>query len=198
MAADWVAIKTEYITTSTSYRKLAEKYGVSRVQIGNVGRDEGWVALRKQHLAETLTKTLAADIGKKADRLTRIQTLTDRLLDKIEQAITELDIQLCKRTEKDRDIEYNNPERPDKPTREVIHEEEQVLEVSTIIDRMGLKQIASALRDIKEVQMLRDDLDRREQEARIANLQRQAGKDDDNRLSELEVVFAAGPEDWNE
>ena len=26
--ADWQAIKTEYITTDTSYRKLAQKYGV--------------------------------------------------------------------------------------------------------------------------------------------------------------------------
>ena len=47
--ADWQAIKTEYITTQTSYRKLAQKYGVSRVQIGNVGRDEKWVELRRQH-----------------------------------------------------------------------------------------------------------------------------------------------------
>ena len=37
--ADWQAIKTEYITTDTSYRKLAEKYGVSRVQIGTVGKE---------------------------------------------------------------------------------------------------------------------------------------------------------------
>ena len=27
--ADWQAIKTEYITTDTSYRKLAQKHGVS-------------------------------------------------------------------------------------------------------------------------------------------------------------------------
>ena len=37
--ADWQAIKTEYITTDTSYRKLAQKYGISHVQIGNVGTE---------------------------------------------------------------------------------------------------------------------------------------------------------------
>ena len=58
--ADWQAIKTEYITTQTSYRKLAQKYGVSRVQIGNVGRDEKWVELRRQHLDNTVAKTVAA------------------------------------------------------------------------------------------------------------------------------------------
>ena len=56
--ADWLSIKTEYITTDTSYRKLAEKHGLSRVQVGNVGKQEGWVNLRRQYLEETLTKTL--------------------------------------------------------------------------------------------------------------------------------------------
>ena len=30
---DWLKIKTEYITTDISYRKLAEKYGVSNTVI---------------------------------------------------------------------------------------------------------------------------------------------------------------------
>jgi len=156
MAIDWLAIKTEYITTATSYRELAEKYGVSRVQIGNVGKEEGWVALRRQHLAEVMTEMLDASTEKKVSRLARVQNATDRLLDKIEQAITELDLYLCKRVEKTKVIEYQNKERPDKPTKETIHEEATVAEVSSLIDRAGLKQIASALRDIKEIQMLKE------------------------------------------
>ena len=68
--ADWQAIKTEYITSTsgTSYRKLAKKYGVSYVQIGNVGKEENWVELRRQHLDSVLTKSLAADTKKKVDR----------------------------------------------------------------------------------------------------------------------------------
>ena len=60
-----------------------------------------------------------------------------------------------------------------------------------IVDRAGLKQIASALRDIKEVQMLKTELDKREQEARIANLQKQASKDDDSR-QEIVVRIEGG------
>ena len=66
--ADWQSIKTEYITTDTSYRKLAQKYGVSYVQIGNVGREENWVELRKQHLDKTLTKSMNAIGTKQAER----------------------------------------------------------------------------------------------------------------------------------
>ena len=166
--ADWQAIKTEYITTDTSYRKLAQKYGVHYKVISNRGKDERWVELRSQHRDKILTKTLDKISTKTADKMARIDDLADQLLDKLQQAITELDMQLYKHTDKTKTIEYNNDRRPDKPTKETIHEEERLLETKSIVDRQGLKQIASALKDIKEVKMLRSDLDRQEQEARIA------------------------------
>ena len=82
--ADWQAIKTEYITTDTSYRKLAEKYGVSRVQIGNVGKEENWVELRRQHLDRTVTKTVAAVENAQANRAKKMLAVADKLLQKIE------------------------------------------------------------------------------------------------------------------
>ena len=85
--ADWQAIKTEYITTDTSYRKLAEKYGVSRVQIGNVGKEENWVELRRQHLDRTVTKTVAAVESAQVNRAKKMQTVADKLLNKIEAMV---------------------------------------------------------------------------------------------------------------
>ena len=195
--ADWQAIKTEYITTDTSYRKLAQKYGIHYKVISERGKDEKWVELRSQHKDRTLTKTLNKISNKQSDKMSRIDDLADQLLEKLERAITELDLQLCTHTDKTKTIEYNNDRRPDKPTKEVVHEEEKVLEMRSIVDRQGLKQIASALKDIKEVKMLRSELDRQEQEARIANLRRQVDKDEED-SSMIEVVFAAGPEEWNE
>ena len=196
--ADWQAIKTEYITTDTSYRKLAQKYGIHYKVISERGKDEKWVELRSQHRDKTITKALGKISNKQADKMARIDDLADKLLEKLEQAITELDLQLAKHTDKTKVIEYNNDLRPDKPTKETIHEEEKLLEVKSIVDRNGLKQIASALKDIKEVKMLRSELDKQEQEARIANLRKQAEKDDDDTADVIEVVFAAGPEEWNE
>ena len=196
--ADWQAIKTEYITTDTSYRKLAQKYGIHYKVISERGKDEKWVELRSQHRDKTLTKTLGKISNKQADKMARIDDLADRLLEKLEQAITELDLQLYKHTDKTKTIEYDNDRRPDKPTKEVVHEEEKLLEVKSIVDRQGLKQIASALKDIKEVKMLRSELDKQEQEARIANLRKQTEKDDNDVADVIEVVFAAGPEEWNE
>lgn len=85
--ADWKAIKTEYITTDTSYRKLAEKYGVSRIQIGNVGKKEGWVELRRQHLAKTLARTIDAISDKQVDRAANLISVADILLEKVKVLI---------------------------------------------------------------------------------------------------------------
>ena len=194
--ADWQAIKTEYITTQTSYRKLAQKYGVSYQAICHRSKEEGWIDQREQHTNKTVSKAIDKISSKKADKMARIDDLADKLLEKLEQAITELDLQLYKHTDKTKVIEYNNDLRPDKPTKETIHEEEKLLEAKSIVDRQGLKQIASALKDIKEVKMLRSELDKQEQEARIANLRKQADKDED-KTEEIEVVFVGGEEVWH-
>lgn len=155
--ADWQAIKTEYITTDTSYRKLAEKYGVSRVQIGNVGKEENWVELRRQHLDRTVTKTVAAVENAQVNRAKKIQNVADKILNKIEAMV----------------------DRPEPLTEKAI------------------RSLTAAVKDLKEIQGVKSDLDEKEQKARIANLEKQANKDDDT-AHVIEVVFAAGPEEWNE
>lgn len=147
---DWQAIKTEYITTNTSYRKLAEKYGVSRVQIGNVGRDEKWVELRRQHLDNTVSKTVAAVEEAQANRAKKVQTVADKLLKKIE----------------------------------------------AMADRPGMlpkdvRSLVAAVKDLKEIQGVKSELDEKEQRARIANLEKQADKDS-NQAPEAVTVIMGG------
>ena len=195
---DWKKIKTDYITDEDlSYTKLSGKYGVSRSTIANRAGKEKWPEQKEQYQNKVVTKTLEKMSEKQANRLTRIQGITDRLLDKLETAVEELNMQFVKRTTKTKEIEYNYDIVPGKPTKETINETEELEEVASLIDRKGLQAIASALRDIKEVQMLKSDLDQQEQEARIRNLRRQADADED-KTSGIEIVFAAGPEEWNE
>ena len=174
MANRWQKIKAEYLAGGTSYRKLAEKYDVSFNTLKTHAVEEQWYKLRQQKEEKATTKTLEILSTKSADKMTRVLDLTDKLLNKLERAIEELDIQLYKDVVKTKVIEYNHDLRPDKPTKETIHEEEKVIEVKSIVDRSGLKAIASSLRDIKEIQMLKTELDRQEQEARIAKLQKEA------------------------
>ena len=197
--ADWNKIKAEYIAGGTSYRKLAEKYGVSRSKLQAKATNENWVNLKSQTQAKVESKIVDSISDKESEKainkLSRVADLTDKLLDKLEQAINELDIQLYKDVERTKEIEYNNELRPDKPTKEIIHETEKVIEVKTIVDRSGLKAIASSLRDIKEIQMIKSDLDRREQEARIKALESRGGlrdtEDEETGVVALPAVMEA-------
>lgn len=91
MAADWVAARTEYITTNISYRELAKKYGLSVRQISQVGKDEGWYALKKQNLARIATEAEAAAIDGSRKRYAAMQDAAVALLEKTREGIRDAD-----------------------------------------------------------------------------------------------------------
>ena len=77
---DWVGIKTEYITTATSYRKLADKHGVPFRTLADRARAEGWSAARKKHCNDVVTKALRKSANQQADKMARFTTVSDKLL----------------------------------------------------------------------------------------------------------------------
>ena len=85
--ADWQKIKTEYITTDTSYRKLAQKYGVHYNAIANRAKQEDWISQRNQFCDRTVTKTVTAISNKQVDRATKIIEVSDLLLAKVKSLI---------------------------------------------------------------------------------------------------------------
>ena len=139
--ADWQAIKTEYITTDTSYRKLAQKYGINVTTIAKTAGAENWVEERKQYATKTQAKTLEKISQQEANRAAKIHSVADKLLLKIEAM-----------------VESEEP-----------------------LDTKGIRALTAAVKDLKEIQSVRSALDEQEQRARIANLQKQADKEDDNK-----------------
>lgn len=193
---DWAKIKTEYITSDkSSYRKLSEKYNIPLGTIYKRAKRENWVALKQQSYDKKVAKTISAVEDKQVSKMERILSITDKLLDKIERAVDELDIQLCKKVEKVKEIEYDNLERPDKPTKEVIHETEEVIEIASIIDRKGVQELASAIKSLKEVQMLKTELDEQEQRARIEKLRKDAETEEVD--TSVIVKFEGDIEKWS-
>ena len=87
MAADWAKIEAEYITTDTSYRKLADKYNVDQATIARKAKKEDWVSKRQQHISTTQAKVLAADTQQKVDRASRLKNVADKLLDRVEDIV---------------------------------------------------------------------------------------------------------------
>ena len=169
--ADWQAIKTEYITTDTSYRKLAQKYGVRYATLQARAKEEKWTELRDRHRTSTVSKSLTKISNKQAAKLARIEGITDKLLNKLEKAVDELDLEIIKRKIKVED-----------GLTETTTETMEAVE-GGIVDRAGLRHLTAALKDLKEIQMLRSELDRQEQEARIEKLRadaQQRNNDDDD------------------
>lgn len=87
MATDWAKIEAEYITTDTSYRKLADKYNVDQATIARKAKKEDWVSKRQQHISTTQAKVLAADVQQKVDRASRLKNVADKLLDRVEDIV---------------------------------------------------------------------------------------------------------------
>ena len=71
---------------------------------------------------------------------------------------------------------------------------DEITAESVTVDKATLKQITGALKDIKEIQSLKNDRDIREQEARIRNLERQAEADDTS--TEVTIKFEGNTSEW--
>ena len=85
--ADWQKIKTEYITTDTSYRKLAEKHGVGESTLFARASKERWVEQKEQHQSKTVAKTLDAISNKQVDRTTKLISVADLLLEQVKSIV---------------------------------------------------------------------------------------------------------------
>ena len=143
--ADWQAIKTEYITTDTSYRKLAQKHGVHYQAICQRSKAEGWIAQREQYRNDTITDIIDETSKKQVNRAIRLQSVADKLLNKIEAMADSIE------TAKD------------------------------------LRALSAAMKDLKEIQGVKSDLDTKEQEARIANLRKNAEAEEQKEAPKLIV-----------
>lgn len=158
--ADWKAIKTEYITTNTSYRKLAEKYGISYQTICAKSKSEHWLEQREQHTNKTVTKTLERISEQQADRASRLQSVTERLLEKVER-LMDMD---------DKMLEDSGGE-------------------TCILGAKGMRSLSGVLKDIKDIQGVKSEADIQEQEARIAKLRREAEKDMGDTAGQSGIVY---------
>lgn len=84
---NWQEIKTEYITTEASYRDLAKKYRVGESTLFARASKEKWVEQRKQHQSKTEAETLNAIISKQADRVSKLLSVSDMLLEKVKELL---------------------------------------------------------------------------------------------------------------
>lgn len=153
---DWKKIRAEYISTGISYRKLAEKYGVTPSVLYRQMAKENWVDLRKQTTSKAIAKTVESVASKEASYVDRITTVADKILNLIEAKV-------------------NSAEAVAYPGQE-------------------LRFLSMSLKDIAQVKGYKTELDLKEQQARIAKLEKEAKQDEQNK--DIRVVIATEAEEY--
>lgn len=151
---DWNAIRAEYIAGGTSYRKLAEKYGISRRTIEDKAKQEQWVKQKQAVCGKTVAKTIEIISDVEADKAVKINDVADKLLSRLDELA-----------------------------------QQEFVTVSMI------KEMSASLRYLKDVKGVKSDLDIKEQEARIKNLENQNknGNDDDEKTYGVVKIPAVVP-----
>ena len=151
---DWKKLKAEYVAGGTSYRKLADKYGVPFGTLRKVAAKEKWTDLRSKAVAKADTKIIESVSTKEADKANKILDVADKLIDRIAELIDHVD----------------NP--------------------------TGIRDITTALKNIKDIKGIKSDADLREQEARIAKLQKEA-EAEEKENNEIKVVIEGNLEKYS-
>lgn len=153
---DWNKIKAEYIAGGTSYRKLAEKHGVSFTTLTRTAKRENWIQLRQRAEDKTATKIVDVVSNKSA----KIDETYFRCVDKLMQKAEEL------------------------------------IETTPIWQPQMLKDLATTMKYLKECKGVKSDADIREQEARIAKLQREA-QEEEKSDNEITVRILGGEDSFS-
>ena len=157
---DWKKLKAEYIAGGTSYRKLAEKHNIPFGTLKRVALKEKWADLREQCKQKSATKIVEIESSKQAERMKRLLTVSDALLDCVEDAVRKFKAE------------------------------------ELVLDKGALKSLSGTIKDIKDIQSIKSELDIEEQKARIAILKKQA-EADDNVNNEIKVTFEGGFDEYS-
>ena len=167
----WDALKTEYATSQISFKELAKKHGVSYQTLYTHARIEHWADARRLHTRNTLRKSMDQIGDRQAQDLARVDALADALLQKLGQAIEELDLSVVRHREKGENQEG---------TKWQLDYEKR--EKGGAVDRKGLQQLAASLKDLKQIKALQSELDKLEQEVRIEKLKKESQNEEKGQI----------------
>ena len=90
-AIDWSAIKTAYVTSTKSYKRLAAEHNLSFAAGSKRGKADGWPALRKAYQEEAACRAIAGEVDNEAKRLGKIIEAANSMSDVIHDVFADAD-----------------------------------------------------------------------------------------------------------
>lgn len=156
---DWKQLEKEYILSDyKSVSSFLKDKGI-KTSGSTKKSTKGWkekkVLKEDKKSTKIIEKVTEKEIEKEANKIIQVKDVANDLLSKIVQANNELNMHIARNKKKTKLVEYNYD--MCKPSKETINEEEEVKSYIDIIDRKGLKELTSALKDLNDILEQKED-----------------------------------------
>lgn len=150
---DWKQLEKEYILSDykTVSSFLKDKGINNNAYIRRVTK--GWKEKKSQNsdkkVAKIIEKVTEKESEKEAQQIADIKSIANDLALNIIKANNQLETYIVKNKKKTKKVKYDY--KVSKPSEEEVTEKEEIEIMEGIIDRQGLKMLASALKDLNEI-----------------------------------------------
>lgn len=150
---DWKQLEKEYILGD--YKSVSSFLKDKNIpNNGNTKKStKGWknkkVLKEEQKSTKVIEKVIEKESEKEAKKIVDLKSIANDLAFNIIKANTQLEQYIVKNKTKTKTVEYNY--KVSKPQKETITEKEEIEILDGIIDRQGLKQLTSALKDVNDI-----------------------------------------------
>lgn len=150
---DWKQLEKEYILSD--YKSVSDFLKNKEIKNNGTTRKHtsGWKEKKRQKEDKKATKTIEKvtekEAEKEAQQLVNIKSIANDLALNIIKANNQLETYIVKNKKKTKKVKYDY--KVSKPSEEEITEKEEIETMEGIINRQGLKLLASALKDLNEI-----------------------------------------------
>lgn len=153
MKYDWKQLEKEYILGE--HKSVSSFLKDKRINNNSYARNntKGWKEKKRQNTDKKVTKTIEKvtekESEKEAEKIIQIKDVANDLLKKVLEANNELNIHLATNKVKTKTVEYDYAVK--KPKKETVEEKEEIKSYTDIIDKKGLKELTSALKNLNDI-----------------------------------------------
>lgn len=194
---DWTKLKTEYVTSDISLRKLAEKYGIRQQTVFKKSKEQGWVEARKKHVAKVGAKAVTKIANQQANELAKELAIADKISNVLQKALDDAE-------QFNRYVVETRTQLGDAMIQET---EERVFQK---VDMRALKDAASALKMVEEMKrsmaniMKPEQINREKREARKLELEEERLNIQKDQLDlskpdkDIRVIIEGYEDGWDE
>lgn len=150
---DWKQLEKEYILSDyKTVSAFLKNKGIE--QNGNTYKNtKGWKNKKgekeEKKGSKIIEKVIDKEAEKEAQQIVDIKSIANDLALNIIKANNQLETYIVKKKKKTKKVKYDY--KVSKPSEEEITENEEIETMDGIVDRQGLKMLASALKDLNEI-----------------------------------------------